>query len=277
MEDFIAIIVLYKIKLIESKTFLSLSAALNNSQTSIDLVVYDNSPVFNQGDEFNSYKNFNIIYIPDLLNSGVSKAYNKGVEFASQMNKKWVLLLDQDTEFPDNTLQSYLSAIKEYPEKKIFAPIMFVNESKIISPFRYMFMRGFSLKFIEPGINSFNKYSLINCGLCVNVEAFLINGGYNELIKLDFSDHDFIKRFKKSVSDKFVVIDLRVKHELSSETNNSLTSDLVRFDYYLEGAGYISSSLKEKFFLKLNATLRCVKLTLLHRNLGFLIKLFKWL
>ena len=44
---------------------------------------------------------FRIHYISDPTNPGVSKAYNVGFELARQLNKKWLLLLDQDTVFPD--------------------------------------------------------------------------------------------------------------------------------------------------------------------------------
>jgi hypothetical protein len=112
--------------------------------------------------------------------------------------------------------------------------------------------------------------------MCIKLEAFNKNNGYNELIKLDFSDHDFIKRFKKSIGDRFIVINLKVYHKLSSVTRNSFESDMVRFDYYLEGAKHIWSSPGERIFLKLHACLRSVKLFLIHQNFGFLIKLFKW-
>lgn len=274
--DILFVLVLYKIKLEQSATFLSLLNSLNSIEFSMDLLVYDNSPDITDYSVINEPK-VNVIYIADTTNSGVSKAYNTGAGIAAKMNKKWIILLDQDTTFPIHALQQYLSAINKYPHEKLFAPIMIANQNTIISPCYFKFMRGFSANHVDTGINTLEKFSLINCGMCINVDAFNKNGGYNERIRLDFSDHDFIRRFRKTVGDRFIVIDLTVFHSLSSETKNNFNSDIVRFDYYLEGAKCVSTSLMESFLLKLNATLRSVKLSLVHRNIGFLIKLLKWI
>jgi len=274
--DILFVIVLYKNKLEQSATFLSLLNSLNGFEFNIDLLVYDNGPD-TAGPCFKNEPGVNITYIADTANSGVSKAYNKGAEIAVKMNKKWILLLDQDTTFPVQALQVYLSAINKYPGEKLFAPIMIVSQGTIISPCYFKFMRGFSVKHIDAGLNSLNKFSVINCGMCIDVDAFNKNEGYDERIKLDFSDHDFIRRFRKVIGDRFIIIDLKVHHELSSAIKNDLNSDKVRFDYYLEGAKYISSSLTETFLVKLNAFIRSVKLSLIHRNTGFLIKLIKWI
>ena len=270
------VIVLYKSRLEQSATYLSLLKSLSSLELNIDLLVYDNSPD-GTVDHFNSEPKVSVTCIADSANSGVSKAYNIGAEIAAKMNKKWVLLLDQDTSFPSHTIQEYLLATNKYPDEKLFAPIMVANQKTIISPCYFKFMRGFSVSHVDAGINSLNKFSVINCGMCVDVDAFNKNGGYDERIKLDFSDHDFIRRFRKTIGDRFIVIDLTVCHSLSSATKNNFNSDMVRLDYYLEGAKYISSSLIETFFLKLNATLRSIKLSLIHRNIGFLIKLLKWI
>jgi rhamnosyltransferase len=273
--DILFVIVLYKCKLKDSDTFITLAESLNQHKYTFDLLVYDNSPELSE--ELTEFPNINLTYLSDTKNSGVSKAYNTGAEVAAGMNKKWIILLDHDTKFPVDTIREYLLAIKKYPGEKLFAPIVLIDDKKIISPAHFIFMRGFYLRSINTGINSLVGYSIINSGMCINLEAFNKNNGYNESIKLDFSDHDFIRRFKKATGDKFVVINLKVYHKLSSVTQNSFESDMVRFDYYLEGAKYIASSKKESFFLKLNAVLRAVKLFLVHHNFGFLTKLFKWI
>ncbi|MGZ3921653.1 MAG: glycosyltransferase, partial [Bacteroidia bacterium] len=214
----LALIVLYKTKLTESKSFLSLSASLANSDVCMDLLVYDNTPSCNEGGILEHYDNWKIIYHADSENGGVSKAYNKGAQIAKEMNKKWLLLLDQDTSFPLDTMQKYMQAIDENAHEKLLAPILMVNKGTIISPCYFKFMRGFSVKAVEPGLKSLKIFSVINCGLCIDVDAFNLNGGYNEQIKLDFSDHDFIRRFRKSIGNRLIVIDLEVFHSLSSAT-----------------------------------------------------------
>lgn len=277
MEEFIAVLVLYKSGLKESKTFLSICRSLEKNNQELDLVVYDNTPEYNDNlpTGVSTIGNVNVTYCQDYDNSGVSKAYNTGQAIGKLRGKKWIILFDQDTSFPENTITKYIEATHAFPNEKLFSPIMVANGKTIISPCHFKFMRGFSVKEIKTGINSLNNFSVINCGMCIDIKSFDQNKGYNELIKLDFSDHDFVKRFKKTVTDRFIVIDLKVHHELSSTSKNSKYSDLVRFDYYLEGSKYISSSLIERSFLKFNSTMRGLKLSLIHRSFSFLNKILK--
>ena len=275
MEEFIAVLVLYKLNLTKSKTFISILKSLQKANTRLDLLVYDNYPAYNADLALatGSLANIDITYYPDDDNSGVSRAYNLGQSIGKKKGKKWIILLDQDTDFPEDMVDKYINATRTFPNDKLFSPIMFVNQKTIISPCYFKFMRGFSASDVKTGINSLKKYSVINCGLCIDINSFQENNGYNELIRLDFSDHDFIRRFKRAVTDRFIVIDLKVSHELSSASKNSVNSDLVRFDYYLEGSKYISSSILESILLKFNAALRSLKLTLIHKNFSFIKKL----
>ena len=83
----------------DSKAFITLNISAKNAKwESLDLFLYDNSPEFNKNliDLFNQY-NYNIQYIPDYNNSGVSRAYNQAFKLGKEMKKKYILLLDQDT------------------------------------------------------------------------------------------------------------------------------------------------------------------------------------
>ncbi|MBK0381143.1 glycosyltransferase family protein [Mucilaginibacter segetis] len=277
MEDLLAVLVLYNMPLAKSATFLSINASLKKSTQSLQMVVYDNTPVcnadFEEGQSY-SIDNISITYIPDENNSGVSRAYNVANNIALQTGKKWLLLLDQDTDFPEHTIPAYANAISSYPEGVLFAPIMVVNHHTIISPCKFRYMRGFSLDHISPGIHNLKNLSVINCGMCISTLAFKKNKGYNEGIKLDFSDHDFIKRFHNTVTDSFIVIDLQVTHELSTEKKNTTGADLIRFNYYLQGMRNMSASVGERFILNLNAFIRALKLSVIHVNLNFILKLF---
>jgi len=265
--ELLAVLVLYKTRLEDSKTFVSLTASLRSIDVRLDLVVYNNSP----DDEYEGladHPDWHINYIADSSNNGVSKAYNTAAEIALRLGKKWLLLLDQDTIFPMETIASYLKAIEAHPDKQLIAPLM-RNKNYIISPCRYKLMRGTPLKHIAPGMHSFNGLSLINCGLCIAVSGFQAIKGYNELLPLDFSDHDFIRRFQRKAAKEFVLIDLKVVHELSSHSKNSLVSDLVRFRFYLSATQNMPASVTERLLLKSNALVRSLKLSLLHRNLSF--------
>ena len=70
--------------------------------------------------------------------------------------------------------------------------------------------------------------------MLINLEAFRLVGGYNEKVKLDFSDFQFIERFKKRF-DSFYVINVIAKHAFSdTEINTSKLNK--RFISYCDGA-----------------------------------------
>ncbi len=70
--------------------------------------------------------------------------------------------------------------------------------------------------------------------MLVKLEAFHEVGGYNEKVKLDFSDFQFIERFRK-VYKTFYVIDIICEQDFSDD-EISLPTQAKRFRYYCEGA-----------------------------------------
>lgn len=269
--DLIAVVVLYKTRPAHCKTLIAINAALKDSKTRLEVVVYDNSALL---DHFppDSFENLNISYYPDVNNSGVSKAYNYGYAEALKRGKKWILLLDQDTVLPDNALEKYDEAITEFAAEVLFAPVMITADKKIISPCDFKYMRGAYAKDYKLGLNLLEGRSLVNSGLCMRVTAFAGSGGYNDHIKLDYSDHDFIRRFALHVSPTFVLIDLIVPHDLSTDTMNTFESDKHRFSYYLEGSKHFQYSLWSACLLKTNNLYRALKLSLIHKNIYFVRK-----
>src|SRR5260221_11839723 len=121
-------------KISESPTYQSLTSALQHSSTSTSLFIYDNSP---QPQEVLTNPCWNIHYQHNPSNPGVSKAYNKGFECAKIQNKKWILLADQDTEFPIDAFDKYLRSQKE-SGCSIVVPKL-IDQVGIVSPLKFYF------------------------------------------------------------------------------------------------------------------------------------------
>lgn len=175
------------------------------------LFIYDNStkPQHSQ-DEFDD-----IIYLSNPQNPGLSVAYNCGAKYASELGYEWMLILDQDTLFPDNR---YISVFREAYEEnktiKLFAPRAVAARNAHLSP-SYIFHHIPRSKKIALGaVYSISNMTLINSGLIINVSAFWEIGGYNENVFLDFSDHQFIERFKTLFSD-FFLLDYTIVQDFS--------------------------------------------------------------
>ena len=231
IEDYLFILVLYEKALNDSESFNAIQKQLAEFEERSDFLVYDNS--INR-QQIATYSKINIEYVHDSSNSGISYAYNVGAKYANHLKKKWIILLDQDTEFEKNYIKSTIDSIMKNPEMKIFAPILKIGSNKLFSPCTFKFNRGFLIKSIEPGIKSLQEFSPVNSGMIINLNLFNEVGGYNERVKLDFSDFQFIEKVKKKISDFYVL------PSESFQNFSDVEKDVIklnkRFFYYCEGA-----------------------------------------
>lgn len=265
----LVIIVLYKKALDESETFQSLLQNIGTQET-LDLFVYDNSP---SRQAINEYTNISIEYTHDKDNAGLSTAYNEGVEYALKRHKDWVLLLDQDTVLPFNILRAYKGAIQQFPKIKMFAPILLLRNGTIFSPCRYRFKRGFHLKAISEGLHSLFNYSPVNSGIMVSVRAFTAVGGYNSRVRLDFSDFQFIERFRK-IYPEFYVLDVYCTQNFSNE-EPSLYSQAIRFRFFCDGALHADKNgIWDSMQYLTVVFLRALRLTFKYRKTQFIATFF---
>jgi GT2 family glycosyltransferase len=269
IDQIIAVVVIYNAKIEESKTLISLAKSLALNSKTMDLIVYDNSlqPCFENSSSF-VVGFFNIHYVHDPSNPGVSKAYNFSAHYAQKLKKRWILLLDQDTIFPIDAISSYISGIQSHPDIKLFTPILKLSDDTIISPSNYRFKRGFALKNISPGLHSLKNISPLNSGMLINIDAFTSVGGYNEKVKLDFSDFQFIERFKKWF-DQFYVLNVICLHDFSNEETSSVKLNN-RFRFYCEGAKNSErGSFGDRFIYFMVVLLRATKLVYRTKNIVF--------
>lgn len=273
--NILSVIVLYKNNLNDSVSFKTLSYSLSRLNLTFKplLLVYDNSPY--EQKQIVESPIWDIIYISDITNPGVSKAYNYASKIAINNNKEYILLLDQDTYFPYNAYELYLtySMSSIFHEIKLYAPVL-VYESILISPFKSFMMHGYHPKRMPKyGLNYLNNFTPINSGLMINLESFNKIGGYNENLKLDFTDIDFISRFKR-VSNLLYIVPFIAKHELSSINKISLKESLLRYEHYIDSILNMKLNLYRTFFLKIICLYRGIKLTLKFKSLSFFFKSF---
>jgi rhamnosyltransferase len=267
-DDILAVMVLYKKRVGESETLLSLAKSSSGSPEKIDIVIYDNSPMPQWRDGERHHDGFRIHYVSDPSNPGVSKAYNVGFELAREMHKKWLLLLDQDTLFPEGALAVYAAHMEKHGEAALLAP-MLVCERRIYSPCRQVLNVNFPLHSIRHGWVGTKGVSVLNSGMCVRVDAFERIGGFDERIRLDFADHDFMRRYRKNFAN-FLLIDMACQHSFSDKETSDVDISLTRFGHYCEGAKNSIKSLADPFSLLPLALVRAVRLSLRFRSLRFL-------
>lgn len=235
VDQVLVVIVLYRSTLAESSAYQSIAKAFAhflNGDNQVDLVIVNNGPTYVDCQADGAV--FRLHYIEQLDNPGVSKAYNLAGQLAGRLQKQWLLVLDQDTVLPTNFWDSYNESIDRYPTTPIHAPKLWSGDV-LISPCKYRFYRGTLLPTnILPGLHSMKGRNVLNSGLLIRVEAFHAVGGYNESVRLYFSDFVFFDRIKTKHAT-FAVVNVDLIHDLSSTDYSSQKVASERFLLYCQG------------------------------------------
>ena len=237
----------------------------------IDIFIYDNSKL---PQEIPTFENVNIYYEHDENNSGVSRAYNQAYKKAKELDKKLLLVLDQDSSFEFSFIEQYMKMYQVYKSDYIYAPIVCdEKKTKIYSP---AFLNNFVGKiqsfenFVYEEIYSLKGKSVINSGLMIPLEMFEKIGGYNEKLRLDFSDIYFIEKYKE-LNPKIVLVNVYLKHSISGDEGKDFIREFNRFKYYCSASKEIGNSLNTSVFW--SPFRRLIRLTLKYKNIKF-IKIF---
>jgi rhamnosyltransferase len=264
-EQILTVLVLYEVSLQESAAYRSLMAAIGTQNTHGVLFIYDNS---SQPQVPPALTSCTIEYVHNPSNPGVSKAYNEAFRFAQRHHFQWLLLVDQDTAFPVDIFDKYAAAREKEPDCVMIVPRLF-DSGGMISPFRNRIVTGQRLKRVEAGRQSLEKTGAINSGLLIQTSVFGAAGGYDERLRLDFSDINFCSRLRTHTS-YFVVADADCYHSLSSAENINVGQALTRFSTYLEASRTTGESSGYKFLFQAYAIVRALKLSWKYRTLRFL-------
>lgn len=267
--DLLICVVLYEQKLVECETFKSLMQCCKNEEE-LTIFIYDNSKI-SQEESIDKtialFSNFSIIYLHDSSNPGISKAYNTGFAHAEKLNKKWLVFFDQDTTVNVNYFTEALHYVNANAETSLFCPLVKAS-GKTISPSLFLFGRSFSKKNIKSGKKNLRFFSLINSSMIVSTLAFGMVGGFDEELQLDFSDHYFIKKYKRK-HKYFCLVDCINDHSLSSFTENEYEKVYKRYVSYLK-ASLLFSKKTKNFLPFFWAFMRGVKLSFSYKKISFI-------
>lgn len=208
------VVVLYKLKPEESKTFQTLKQIMNSTSNpfkDIELILYDNSPV---KQDFTPPPNegIHISYYHDPRNLGIAAAYNYAWSVAKGNNSQWLLLLDHDTELTQEYFHSILT-LDNIPENVVAVVPKINSENTMISPVYSHSLRPLKEERPSPGIQV-KPVMAINSGALISVHFLNEINGFNEDFALDYLDHWlFYKIYEKN--RKVLLVDVELEHELS--------------------------------------------------------------
>lgn len=268
MEKILFGIVVYRELFWETVTFKNLITSIckNEENKNISIYIVDNTDIDGWKIEKPlDLEKFNIEYIK-LPNPGISVAYNKIQKYAVERNIEWVVFLDQDTALPVEFCDVYGMATRN-KDIKIKAPIVRI-EKGILSPSKYINYRSYLFPSLDPGEIEIKGISCINTGLMVSTTFFSRVGGYDEHLKLDFCDHDFIERAKES-TNKLEILNITLVQDFSSHTHTKKQA-LERYRRYIRDFSVFKKGRnKIKLLLYIDIP-RLVKQTLKYKTFEFL-------
>ncbi|MEJ5961290.1 glycosyltransferase [Pedobacter immunditicola] len=263
------VVVLYQQNIGQSLTLQSLQLNLERSGLRMDIFVYDNSPEPQAVEPEFPWKSFNVYYAHDPDNGGLSKAYNTAAVRARLLKKTWLLLLDQDTIFSVDFLEVYAHTVNENPQLEIFAPLLQLERGKIFSPCLLRHKRGYPPRKIASGKHRLSVYSPVNSGLLVSLNLFLKVGGYNEKLKIDFCDFQFLEKVRKVSPYFFLTTATGLQNYSNAE--KSVQKQQHRFRMYLlDAINSDKPSLADEIGFFYAVTRHTLGLTIKLRSLSFL-------
>lgn len=257
-----AVMVIYKETISTTKSYQSLLKSMPPE----DVLIYDNS------ESAQDYPQ-NLHYIHDPANPGVSKAYNYAASWAIGQDYSHLLLLDSDSVFPKNAMESYHKAASLNQDRLVLPQV--IASGSIISPFWFKWGKSWYGQNIPLGKMELTNKVAINSGTLLPLSQYEKTDGYNEDIPLDWSDIAFCRQLGR-LNIGGVKISMVVDHDLSESKTSSLESARFRFKTYMIGMQSISSAqFFEPILMLFWAKLKALKLSLRHKDFWFLLHYFR--
>ncbi len=166
----------------------------------IRVIVVDNSTIENRNEEFCLKNGAN--YISMNGNQGLSKAYNKSIDFCCNCGVDVVVLFDDDTEITDEYFNVLKNALEKSPDVDVFAPIVYGQDGVIYSPNEFGFMKNHFIKNDRQEVRQEHFNAIASC-LAVRMRVFK-DYRFNEILFVDQVDQYFFyeqrakgKKFQK--------------------------------------------------------------------------------
>lgn len=171
-EEILAIVIAYNI---EEKIILQ---NINSYKNYVDkVIIVDNSDKENKLNELCDEK---IAYLKLNDNLGIAKALNEGIYYAIKNNYKFVLTMDQDSNFNNNLIEEYS---KNYEKDIIIYSPNYIIERKHKKEYK---------------VDSQYLYWTMTSGNLINLELFQKVGMFKEEFFIDGVDYEYCLRARKN-------------------------------------------------------------------------------
>jgi len=203
----------------------------NQTYKNYILYVIDNSPdiaALDEAKRLASERHIPVEFLYNSANLGIAKGNNQGIELSLQTNCDYVLLLNNDVEFGENTIRDMVAYAESNDEKIIVPKIYYHGTNKIwMAGGHISKLKGITLHrgYEEEDVGKYEKIEYIEyaptCFMLIHKEIFKIVGLMDEKYFVYYDDTDFVWRANKS-GYKIVYFPMSsVYHKVSFSTGGS--------------------------------------------------------
>lgn len=269
------IVVLYKQKVSESNTLMTLLNCKNDFSEKV-IFVWDNSPMpLEQSEIFlleNQFKNFK--YLNCKSNKSLSEVYNTVIK-SNKFNK--VFILDQDTILTEDYFELMDYASNNNADIGLFLPFV-KNKKKIISPLDYNVINFHHSGNIKKCKTIAKNKTAFASGLCIKEWVFKRdNIWFDENLNFYGIDYKFVLDYGDRNVNMYI-IDHELHHNLSFTEKEVKEVKVRRFESGIFAAFYLAN-LRFNFFEKIIVVARfflvASKMALTYKSIAFYKIFFK--
>jgi GT2 family glycosyltransferase len=211
----LAVIVMYKLRSVESESFRTLKMAMaqhSHQAKTVRVLLYDNTP----GSATDEDVPPEIHYFRSGLNAGIAGAYDYALRMAEREHCDWLLTLDQDTTLPSDFLvrmQATANDLREASEVGAVVPHL-VSGGRVVSPVR---IRPWGVGYLprEAAGSVAGEIHAFNSGSLFRVASLRQIGGFDERFWLDYQDASIYRRLNMCGKRVYIAEGIHLDHDLS--------------------------------------------------------------
>lgn len=269
------LVVLYKQKVSESNTLLSLLNCKERLSEKL-LFVWDNSPTPLDSSEIifleDQFKNFK--YFNSKDNKSLSKVYNTVIK---EIKFDKIFIFDQDTTLTDEYFKLVDRAAITNVDIGVFLPFV-KNDDRVVSPLPYSTVNFDRSKETKKGRIFAKDKTAFASGLCIREWVFKMdNIWFDKNLSFYGIDYKFILDYGDF--NKFMyLIDYKLEHSLSFAEEETKEVKIKRFNSNIAACFYLASA-RFNFYQKIIVVIRSFftsfKMSFKYNDFAFFLIFFK--
>jgi rhamnosyltransferase len=157
-------------------------------------------------------------------NLGVAAALNQGITFALQNNYQWIITLDQDSLFIDNSIEKMYSLANSFSSE---IKVGIISPTYLLESSNYQERESLSkdeFKNFKPMLVTMTSGNLISS------EVFKKMGLFDEFFFIDYVDFEYCLRLNKCGYHIYQSLEAKLKHSLGTSVRKKFFFNLVSLE-----------------------------------------------